>query len=201
MAFKCPKCEAEFYDRLKYCPECGFDFTRGQKRCPKCRQQIDVDSEICPECGLDFEQWSYFVPRLVVFSIAGLVLIIILVFPLIWKSAPLLHDKGIIQEGQLMSDVAGQAMVPMFIHWGTGERYIAKAAENAGYGVNTDFMDNLIPLPPEVIFHYDLYPGERVWIIQRKKGTSTDWVRIGRWGERKHDKYGWVHATNIRALE
>lgn len=198
MAFKCPKCEAEFYDRLKYCPECGFDFTAGQKRCPKCREQVAKESNICPACGLDFEQWAYFVPRMVATLVVVSILVIILIFPLVWKVAPWLHDKGIITEGGLRSNVGGQAMVPLFIHWGTGERYIKLSSERGNYIGDTDYINNLIPLPREVVYHYDILAGEKVWIIQRRHGESVDWVRIGRWG-RGNDKYGWVHADNIRA--
>lgn len=198
MAYTCPKCEAEFYDRLKYCPECGFDFTAGQKRCPKCREQIALDSKICPACGLDFEQWAYFVPRMILTLIVLVIVLSVLVFPLVWKTSPWLHDKGTIVEGQLQGDVDGQWMIPMFIHWGSGERYIEKSLEYVKYGSDTDYLSNLIPLPPEVVFHYDLPIGERVWIIQRKHGATTDWVRIGRW-EQDNGKFGWVHTSNILA--
>jgi len=201
MPFTCPKCGTDFYERLKYCPECGFDFTAGQKRCPRCRSQVYREAEICPVCGLDFEKWAFLVPRLVLSGILLLALIIVLVFPWVWKSRPWLHDKGVITEGQLRSEVEGEMRVPMFIHWKTGEKYIAKSAEASGLGYSTDYMNNLIPLPPAVVFHYDIPIGERVWIIRRlRSGATAEWVKIGRWG-RDHDKYGWVHNTNIRAEE
>jgi hypothetical protein len=61
-------------------------------------------------------------------------------------------------------------------------------------------MNNLVPLPPAIIFHYDIPVGERVWIIQRANGTASDWVRIGRWVN-GHDKYGWIHSSNIMVEE
>ncbi len=200
MTFKCPKCGEEFYDRLKYCPECGFDFTAGQKRCPKCREHVAVDSEICPSCGLDFEKWAFMVPRVIFFSILAVVLIIVLVFPWVWKVSPGLHDKGIITDGQLRSDLQGQALVPMFINWRTGERYIEESMNLAGYGYDTDYMNNLIPLPPGIVFHYDMPMGERVWIIRRTKGATSEWLQVGRWG-RNHDKYGWIHESNLKVEE
>jgi len=201
MAFVCPKCKAEYYDRVKYCPECGFDFTAGQKRCPKCHQQVPIDSLTCPECGLDFERYAFFVPRLVVFSSLALLVFLIAIFPWIWKASPFLHDKGTIVEGQLRSDIEGQSLVPSFIHWKSGERYIDQSREASGYGGQTDYMNNLVPLPPEVIFHYDIPVGEKVWIIRRTGGSDAhEWLQVGRWTD-GHDKYGWVHATNIRPEE
>ena len=203
MSYQCPKCKHEFYDRLKFCPECGFDFTVGQRRCPKCRNQVPKDSKTCPECGLDFERWAFLVPRIIVFGSLGLLLIIAIVFPWIWKVAPWLHDKGTTIEGKLISEVGSQAMVPLFINWRTGERYIVVSAEQSGYPGGTAYMNNLIPLPPEVVFHYDMPLGEKVWIIRRAHGTDgNDWIQVGRWMTHgKPDKYGWVHATNIRAEE
>jgi hypothetical protein len=201
MAFTCPKCKAEFFDRLKYCPECGFDFTAGQKRCPRCREMVAIDSETCPECGLDFEKFAFFVPRVVIFGSLAVIIAIILIGPWVWRSAPAFHDKGRIIEGRLVSEVDEQRMVPLFIHWRTGERYISESSRAMEYGSSTEYMNELIPLPPEVVFHYDMPVGERVWIIRRlTAGATTEWVQIGRWSN-GNDKYGWVHASNIEVLE
>jgi len=201
--FICPKCKGEFFDRVKYCPECGFDFTAGLRRCPRCRSQVPVDSKTCPECQLNFEQWELLLPRLIILGAVGLIVIFVGVFPFIWKVTPWLHDKGVTVEGKLMSEVEGMAMVPLFIHWKTGERYIKVSAEKSGYGESTDYMNKLIPLPPQVVFHYDMPLGEKVWIIRRVRGSDdNEWVQIGRWIESdKPWKYGWIHASNLKVIE
>jgi len=201
MSFTCPKCDAESFDRLKYCPDCGFDFSAAQKKCPRCRSLIHVDEKICPECDLDFEQYSYFIPRLVVFSIVGLLILILVVSPWVWKMSPGLHAKGEITDGYLRSGLQGQALVPMFIHWRSGVRYIYQSRQESGFGDGSDYMNQLIPLPPEVVFHYDVPAGERVWIIRWKKDTEGQkWAQVGRWRVGP-DKYGWVHETNLRIEE
>jgi RNA polymerase subunit RPABC4/transcription elongation factor Spt4 len=203
MTYECPKCHYELYERLKYCPECGFDFTVGQKKCPKCRMLVSVDSPKCPQCGLDFEKWAFMVPRVIALSIVAIILVLAGFGPIVWKSQPWLHDKGKITEGMLLSEVGGTAMIPMFINWKTGERYILVSAEQSNYGGNTEYMNNLIPLPPEVVFHYDIPLGEEVWIIRRANGNGNNvWLQVGRWGQRgKPWKYGWVHAGNIQPIE
>jgi RNA polymerase subunit RPABC4/transcription elongation factor Spt4 len=200
MSFKCPKCGAEFYERIRYCPECGLDFDLGQKKCPRCRERVAVDSNICPQCGLDFEKYAFLMPKLILLGILIVAVAAILLFPVIWKSTPWLHDKGIISEGALRTEVGGVAMVPLFINWRTGEKYISKSAEASHYGESTDYMDQLVPLPPPVVFHYDIPVGERVWIISRVNGITSDWVHIGRWVN-GHDKYGWVHSSNVTVEE
>ena len=200
MAYICPKCETEFFDRIKYCPDCGFDFTAALKKCPKCRSQVPVKSETCPECGLDFEKYAFLIPRLVVFGSLTIVILIVLVFPWIWKASPWMHDKGKITDGFVMTEADNERLVPLFIHWKSGERYIEAGAELAGYRANTDYMDKLLPLPPEIVFHYDMRIGEKVWIIRRIRSFNHEWVQIGRWN-RGNDRYGWVHSGNIEVPE
>ena len=201
MPFTCPKCSAEFFDRLKYCPDCGFDFSAAQKRCPKCRSHIHVDSKTCPECGLDFEQWSYFVPRLVVFGSLAILIAIIVVSPWVWKAAPWLHDKASISDGFLRSDIQGQGLVPLFIHWKTGEHYIQISREHGGLDNTLNYMNQLVPLPPAVVFHWDISAGERVWIIRWVHEPGGErWAQVGRWREGPA-KYGWVHETNLKVEE
>ena len=163
---------------------------------------MPVDSKTCPTCRLDFEQWAFLVPKIVVFGSLILVAFIAVVSPWIWKVSPWLHDKGTVTEGKLMSDVDAQPMVPLFIHWKTGERYIVISAEQSGGGGSTDYMNNLVPLPPQVVFHYDIPVGEKVWIIGRQRGSDdNEWVRIGRWiSSGKPWKYGWVHASSVEAM-
>jgi hypothetical protein len=200
MAFSCPKCGVEFYDRLKYCPDCGCDFTSALKKCPRCRSQILHDLKDCPECHFDFEKWAFLLPKIIVLSALALLIISAIVGPLIWKNTPWLHDTATIQEGYLVSEVGGQALVPLFINWKTGERYIEVAKEHRGGVSDTEYMNNLVPLPPSVVFHYEMQLGEKVWIIQRVKGSGTnEWARIGRWmAWGKPYKFGWVHATNLK---
>jgi hypothetical protein len=203
MAFTCPKCGDQFYDRLKFCPKCGFDFTAAQKRCPKCRSQVPVDSKTCPVCKLDFEQWAFLVPRLIVFGSLALIIVLGVFGPILWKISPWPHDKGLTQEGYLVTDVNGKATVPLFINWKTGERYIVLSKEQRPSSSDTSYMNNLVPLPPQVVFHYDMPLGEKVWIVRRMKGTDNNvWLQIGRWDRQgKPDKYGWVHVTNIKVDE
>ena len=201
MSYTCPKCKTEFYDRLKYCPECGFDFTAALKRCPKCRNHVPAENLTCPECGLNFEQFSFLIPRVVVFGTVGLIVVFALIFPWLWKASPWMHDKGGTVSGQVMSEVDGFPMVPLFIHWKSGERYIEKSREMGGLYSDTSYMNKLIPLPPEVVFHYDIPVGEKVWIIRRIKGTNHNWVQIGRWVDKKNPaKYGWIHESDIETI-
>jgi len=200
MSFICPKCNVEFFDRLKYCPECGFDFTSGQKRCPKCRQHVPIDSETCPECGLNFEKYAFFIPKLIIISTLTVIIVVSLVGPRIWKSNPAFHDKGVVVEGLLISDIDEQRMIPLFLQWKSGERYIDEASMTAAYGSSTEYMDELIPLPPGIVFHYDVPVGERVWIIRRVTGPSAEWLQVGRWTS-GHDRYGWVHVSNVDVIE
>jgi hypothetical protein len=200
MTYICPKCSEEFYDRLKYCPSCGFDFTTAQKKCPKCHSQVPVDSAVCPECGLDFEQYSYLVPKIVVFGLIGLAAVILLVTPWVWKAVPWMHDKGEIREGFLRSESQVSPEVPMFLEWQSGERYIEIARKGGGNISNTDYMMELVPLPPAVVFHYDLPLGEKVWIIRRKKYGENDWVLVGRYAVQQ-GKYGWVHGSNLNVTD
>jgi hypothetical protein len=205
MTLKCPKCKHELYERLQFCPECGFNFTAALKRCPKCRNNVPRDSKVCPECGLNFEQYSFFVPRLIVFGSLTIIIVSVLIAPWIWKVAPWLHDKGAISSGKLMTEAGQDAKVPLFIKWQSGERYIEISNERSGVGKNsgTDYMNNLVPLPPEVVFHYDMPVGEKVWIIKRQDSSDgNEWVYVGRWVEHgKPGKYGWVHDSNIKVIE
>jgi hypothetical protein len=201
MAFTCPKCSTEFFDRLKYCPECGFDFTAALKRCPKCRHHVPVDSRTCPECGLDFEKFSFIVPKVVVFGSLAVIIIFAAFFPWIWKVSPWMHDKGVISDGYVMTDVGGFPMVPMFIHWKSGERYIEKSKKLGGLSRDTSYMNELLPLPPEVVFHFDIPVGEKVWIIRRVNGPSQTWLQIGRWMRgRNHARYGWIHESDVQVI-
>lgn len=199
MANKCPKCSAEYFEILRFCPDCGFDFSSGVKKCPKCRAMVPVNSGICHECGLDFEKYSFLVPRIIVFGLLGLILIFIIFTPWFWQKSPWLHDKGVISEGLLRSSVEGISMIPMFLEWQSGERYIELSRrESMG---STEYMDQLIPLPPAVVFHYDINVSEKVWIIRRVSHGENTWLLIGRFRANRHDKYGWIHASNLSVVD
>src|SRR5262245_10645954 len=45
---KCPRCQAENDERLKFCEECGGALTRA---CPNCGAQIRPGKKFCGECG------------------------------------------------------------------------------------------------------------------------------------------------------
>jgi class 3 adenylate cyclase/tetratricopeptide (TPR) repeat protein len=45
---KCPRCQAENDERLKFCEECGGALTRA---CPNCGAQVRPDKKFCGECG------------------------------------------------------------------------------------------------------------------------------------------------------
>jgi hypothetical protein len=45
---KCPRCQAENDDRLKFCEDCGAPLVRA---CPSCGAQIRPGKKFCGECG------------------------------------------------------------------------------------------------------------------------------------------------------
>ena len=45
---KCPRCQAENEERLKFCEECGAALVRA---CPNCGAQIRPGKKFCGECG------------------------------------------------------------------------------------------------------------------------------------------------------
>ena len=65
---KCPQCQAENDDRLKFCEDCGAPLTRA---CPHCGAQVRSGRRFCGECGsaLDapatsrFASPQQFIPR------------------------------------------------------------------------------------------------------------------------------------------
>ncbi|MGC8618786.1 MAG: SPFH domain-containing protein, partial [Thermoplasmata archaeon] len=49
---KCPKCQSDVPDNVRFCPNCGFDFsTVDTMKCPFCGKDIPKNSKFCPECG------------------------------------------------------------------------------------------------------------------------------------------------------
>jgi class 3 adenylate cyclase/tetratricopeptide (TPR) repeat protein len=45
---KCPKCQFENREGVKFCQECGAKF---ELECPACKSQIPLSSKFCSECG------------------------------------------------------------------------------------------------------------------------------------------------------
>jgi len=201
MLYKCPKCSDEIYDRVRFCPKCGLDFTAALRKCPKCRSQVPKESKDCPECGLNFEQWEFLFPKIIVFGSLIIVIAGVIIFPYIWRMTPFFHPKAVITSGFLSSDVSGTGLVPLFLDWRTGERYLILSAKRSGITDPTEYMYNLVPLPPEIAFHYDIQTGEKVYVLGRHAGSGTnEWIEIGRYTD-KPIKTGWVHSSNIKILQ
>ena len=49
---KCPRCQAENDDRLKFCEDCGAPLARA---CPHCGARIRVGKKFCGECGFSLD--------------------------------------------------------------------------------------------------------------------------------------------------
>jgi class 3 adenylate cyclase len=45
---KCPQCQADNRDGVKFCEECGAKFER---ECPGCKSKIPIGKKFCGECG------------------------------------------------------------------------------------------------------------------------------------------------------
>ena len=45
---KCPKCQTENREGVKFCEECGAKF---EMVCPECQAKIPVGKKFCGECG------------------------------------------------------------------------------------------------------------------------------------------------------
>src|SRR5215471_4347293 len=56
---KCPRCQAENDERLKFCEDCGAPLARA---CPNCGAQIRTGKKFCGECGTSLS--SEFTSRL-----------------------------------------------------------------------------------------------------------------------------------------
>ncbi len=51
---ECPSCHATIGESLKFCPECGADTTKAQKKgtsCSSCGAEYTVGTKFCPDCG------------------------------------------------------------------------------------------------------------------------------------------------------
>ncbi|MGD9373365.1 MAG: zinc-ribbon domain-containing protein, partial [Desulfobacterales bacterium] len=50
---KCPKCQFENLEEVKFCEECGAKF---ESVCPACNADIPFGRKFCGECGYDLTQ-------------------------------------------------------------------------------------------------------------------------------------------------
>lgn len=49
---KCPKCNTDVQEGVKFCPNCGGKITApGMMSCPKCNAEMKIGSKFCPGCG------------------------------------------------------------------------------------------------------------------------------------------------------
>jgi len=53
---KCPLCEAENPDGVKYCNECGGKIAPERKLCPDCGRSSMASGPYCTFCGASFER-------------------------------------------------------------------------------------------------------------------------------------------------
>jgi len=51
-SMKCPKCQFENREGVKFCQECGAKF---EFECPACKSNIPLSSKFCSECGYDLK--------------------------------------------------------------------------------------------------------------------------------------------------
>jgi hypothetical protein len=57
---QCTKCQFQNIDGVRFCNECGFQFTIP---CPKCNKANPPGSKFCNECGYDFGKTSAITPQ------------------------------------------------------------------------------------------------------------------------------------------
>lgn len=71
---KCPQCQSDNRDRIKFCEECGAEFER---ECPGCKAKIPIGKKFCGECGchlrespetpeIDYEQPYSYTPKFLI---------------------------------------------------------------------------------------------------------------------------------------
>ena len=57
---KCPKCQSENREGVKFCEECGAKF---EIECPECKSKIPVGKKFCGECGYNLSLVSKPAPK------------------------------------------------------------------------------------------------------------------------------------------
>ena len=45
---KCPKCQSENREGMKFCEQCG---AKMELECPNCKAKVPPDKKFCGECG------------------------------------------------------------------------------------------------------------------------------------------------------
>jgi predicted amidophosphoribosyltransferase len=65
---KCPKCQFENRERIKFCEGCG---AKMELECPKCGAEIPLGRKFCGECGHDLKTWQSFGKAIEIFRECG----------------------------------------------------------------------------------------------------------------------------------
>ena len=52
---KCPKCESDNREGIRFCEECGAKL---ELECPDCKAKIPLGKKFCGECGYDLSKSS-----------------------------------------------------------------------------------------------------------------------------------------------
>ena len=50
---KCPNCQAENREGIKFCEQCGAKL---ELECPNCKAKIPLDKKFCGDCGYNLSQ-------------------------------------------------------------------------------------------------------------------------------------------------
>ena len=59
---KCPKCQSENRDAIKFCEQCG---AKMELECPNCKAIIPLGKKFCGECGYDFTKTNAITPQII----------------------------------------------------------------------------------------------------------------------------------------
>ena len=51
---KCPNCNAENAEGMKFCGECGTKLPEPMNHCPTCNKDWPINMKFCGECGFKF---------------------------------------------------------------------------------------------------------------------------------------------------
>lgn len=56
---RCPKCQFENREGVKFCEECGAKF---ELECPACKAKVPHERKFCGECGFDLRKPANLTP-------------------------------------------------------------------------------------------------------------------------------------------